>query len=445
MPTRLNLRVKTDSIFRASLISSKRLHIWITGRGTGKSYVCPAFSTAEMLENDYIRGLIVRNSYEAIKDSIFLSFKDRVEELNIPNLVALETGREIRYLSNFYRGFGFRSSSSNQKAKAKSLTDFNRVIIEEAEEVGYKDFRQLSDSIRTKKGDIKIYLLTNPPSKNHWIVKTYLDLTEHEEHRGYYIPKLKKEWEDTTCLVVGDYRSNLDNLDIEKVKEYENYGNPNHPSYDLDYYCTQILGLIPEVKTGLIYTKHKKLENWDDELESKLSNLAYGLDFGHTHPLSLVLSGNIDDEGRSLYAYQPIYQSGLTETTIIDEFNRLKIKKDIEIIADSARPELIEAIRKAGYTITSADKKFMGVSGQINKLQEHTIYYYDNTKYVFKDEQYRSNIEYELNNYQWLESKAGLKEEPKKSADDFVDALRYSRARQLGMSDEKQFITPIYF
>src|SRR5690606_984052 len=114
-----------------------------------------------------------------IRNSIYREITDRAEEANIlESLKVTDNLMKLEYGQNSINAVGFKKSSSDQKAKLKSLASYNCVIIEEADEIPEEDFMQLDDSLRTTKGDITIILLLNPPTKNHWIIKRWMKLTD---------------------------------------------------------------------------------------------------------------------------------------------------------------------------------------------------------------------------------------------------------------------------
>jgi PBSX family phage terminase large subunit len=434
----LNIEISKTSIFREAFLTKKNLVICLTGRGVGKSHRVPAYSIAEMIDKPYIRGLLIRNEYEAVKNSIYKSFEDRVEELAMPNLKAIETGRIIQYTKpdgrkNSYNGFGFKASSKSQTAKSKSLTGYNRAILEEAEDTSQTDFRKLRDSLRME--DTKIYLLLNPPHKSHWVVTTYCNLTPHPDYPNYYIPSLKTEYKDKVAFVHGTYKDNLDNLPAHTIEQYKNYGKKEHPDYDLDYYCTQILGLISEIKTGLIFKGLQKVFDIDFDT---LEQVKYGLDFGFTDHCAMNIKGIKDTQPKKTFYFKLLlYKQYLTETTLLEELQRLGIRKDIEIIADNSRPELIIAIRNAGYWITAVDKKYLEVKSQVIAMTDYIITICTNepTEYFYRQhnygEEYKTNLEYEFGNYQWQKSKDGKEEQPTDKYNHGIDSCRYSMMYEL--------------
>lgn len=74
----------------------------------------------------------------------------------------------------------------------------------------------------------------------------------------------------------------------------------------------------------------------------------YGLDFGFNDPTALVAVATMDiDEKKDLFVQELLYERELTAKDLIKRMDELKIDKRKLILADSARPEMIEDIRQA--------------------------------------------------------------------------------------------------
>jgi phage terminase large subunit len=85
--------------------------------------------------------------------------------------------------------------------------------------------------------------------------------------------------------------------------------------------------------------------------------VAYGLDFGFTHPMALVSYAPKDVTGEAEYAcfHELLYETGFTTEDLIKRMQDMGIDKDVPIYADHD-PEKIAAIEQAGFTIEKANK-----------------------------------------------------------------------------------------
>jgi len=190
----------------------------------------------------------MRAIHSDIRHSTWSELQDRISEQGIDNaLHVTDSDMRVEYGENSVQAHGFKASKGSLTARLKSLASYNAVDIEEAEEVGEREFMTLDDTLRTKKAPIHLVLRLNPPPKNHWIIQTYFDLTEHKEAKGFYIPTLKKGIENA-IYIGGTFRDNVANLASETVKKYSSY-KLTKP----DYYWHMIEGLVPEIIRGKIY------------------------------------------------------------------------------------------------------------------------------------------------------------------------------------------------
>lgn len=160
-----------------------------------------------------------------------------------------------------------------------------------------------------------------------------------------------------------------------------------------------------------------------DEMPEHFKKERYGLDFGFTnHPSSLIHCGEIGDE---LYLDELVYSTGLVnisldpdKPTLVKEFDRLGVSKNIKMLADCASPKDIEEIRQAGYAVYACDKK-AGINHGIQKVQQY--------RKIYVTKRSLGTIK-EFRNYLWLkDKKTGLYTNI--AIDDWnhsMDAIRYA-------------------
>jgi phage terminase large subunit len=146
-----------------------------------------------------------------------------------------------------------------------------------------------------------------------------------------------------------------------------------------------------------------------------------GLDFGFNHPTVLVDLEYRDLPGKAeLHIDELIHESFLTSDDIIERLPKVGVGKRDEIEADGARPEMIEAIQRAGYNIKAADKGPGSVKFGIDKLKS--------VKLCFTRRSSKSKAQFL--DYRWKKTSAGeVLDEPVKYEDDAPDATRYGAAK----------------
>jgi len=128
--------------YRPLFFTDKRYIILMGGRGAGRSTVASQYATARIRAPEYFRCAIMRFVLGDIRNSIYQDIYDRIEEQELGGEVSVrEHTLSFAHGANVINGIGFRKSSGDQKAKLKSLANYNCVIIEEADEVSEEDFQ----------------------------------------------------------------------------------------------------------------------------------------------------------------------------------------------------------------------------------------------------------------------------------------------------------------
>jgi PBSX family phage terminase large subunit len=226
-------------------------------------------------------------------------------------------------------------------------SDWSYIWMEEATEFTYRDFMLLKTRLRTKTVDKipnQMLLSFNPTDESHWI---------------------KTELIDKAMRGVGEIHSTyLDNpfLDDDYIADLEEI-----IKQDRNFYRIYALGEWGKLD-NLIYS------NWDvvpDLWPDNISDTIFGIDFGYNAPSVLVMIGLKD---KDVYEKQLIYKSHLTNQMLIDEMKRVvpvEMRKKCSFYADTAEPDRIEEIKKAGFNIKPANKKIKEGIDFIKMLRVH--------------------------------------------------------------------------
>jgi phage terminase large subunit len=196
------------------------------------------------------------------------------------------------------------------------------------------------------------------------------------------------------------YLDNIYNLSQNQIGVIEGYKNLPDP------FMWQVYG---EGKRGasaeLIYTYYKQTTDVPD------GDVAFGLDFGFNHPSALIKCTFNDGV---CYAEEMVYQSNLTTPQLIDLLKQHVARHPV--YCDSARPDLIEEIYKAGINAKKADKD---VFAGILAVKKQDLRIHANSR----------NLLREMSGYKWETDRDGniiSPERPVKQNDDACDALRYA-------------------
>jgi phage terminase large subunit len=137
------------------------------------------------------------------------------------------------------------------------------------------------------------------------------------------------------------------------------------------------------------------------------------LDFGYNNPTALVectLADNV------LYWRELLYETKLTNADLIERLKSLATK-GVTIVADSAEPQRIEEIRRAGFQIEAA---FKGHKDTIDFVKSKPLRIHENS----------ANLLREIKRYSWKTDKSGkVTDEVVKFDDHALDAARYGSFR----------------
>ncbi len=376
-----------------------RYIVLMGGRGAGRSTAGSQYVVSKLPVKDYFRCALMRAIHSDIRHSSWHEVIDRIEEQEVRSAFKLtENDMHIGYGRNSIQAHGFRASSGAHSAKLKSLASYNTVWIEEAEEIGEKEFITLDDTLRTKRGDIKIILTLNTPSKNHWIIKKWFDL-ESTEVESFYKPKVR----EGIIYIPGTFRDNLPNLDDHTISRYQRYKIDN-PAY----YWQYIEGLSPEVVLGKIYSGWQVI----DSIPHEARLIGHALDFGFDPDPAAIIS---------IYYFNGGYilDEKLYQTRLLNEHLAIFLKSlpQAPIIADSAEEKAIEDIKRYGLNIIGAEKGPGSVKAGIKEVQSLKISYTRSSV----------NIQNEYENYAWKINKDGdnLGIEDPNSENHLLSATRY--------------------
>jgi len=275
-------------------------------------------------------------------------------------------------------------SGLDNPEKIKSA-EFTYIWIEEATDLDREDYLQLTLRLGRAKhtSNAKILMSFNPIDQYHWLIQ---DVIEHPD--------------DTTAICHSTYLDNYDNLSDAFIKDLEDLINK-----DENYYRVYTLGL-PGVLKNIIYTNYT-IQNVEMPAHPQL----YGLDFGFNNPMALVEVAIRDD---SVRVHERFYERGKTTDDLIKWMDKNKISKTAPMYADSAEPDRIEQIRKAGYNIHPAKKD---VAAGIDYVKSLNLVITSSSL----------NLIGEIRTYKYMERKDGsVIDEPVPFNDHGLDALRYA-------------------
>ena len=383
-------RVEITEVFEKTAQSDKQIVVNIGGAGSSKSHSI-AQLIIQKLTNEPKKIIGVgRKTFPALRMTAYKLIVDLLKDYGI-----YEKNNHNK-TSNVYshpNGSSIQFFSLDNTEKIKSA-NFNYIWLEEANEFSYDDFLILKMRLRaptSKDHPNKIYLSLNPVDENCWIAKSL-------SNDG--VEWVRSTYHDNPFLT-DDYTAILENL----INEDENF------------YRIYTLGEWGRLENVIF-------KNYDivDTIPREFERCAYGLDFGYVNPTVLIKIGII---GKDAYIDERIYESKMTNEDLILTLREEIRDRSIDIFADSAEPQRIEEIYRAGFSIFPANKD---VKLGIDTCKRYRLK-------ILKDS---VNTIKEIRGYQRKRNKGGVVlEEPVKFNDHSMDALRYgimglNQMRELG-------------
>lgn len=124
------------------------------------------------------------------------------------------------------------------------------------------------------------------------------------------------------------------------------------------YYANNYLGEVTGTG-GAIFDNLELREITDDEIK-KMSYFYHGLDFGYEHPQAFIKC-YYDFETEILYPVEEVYSKRCKNSTFA---RKIKQYKNVEIIADSARPDNISEMNDWGFDVIGAVKRWGSNKGR---------------------------------------------------------------------------------
>lgn len=336
--------------------------------------------------------LVIRKVARTLKDSVYSELLGVIYGWDFG--AYFENTKSPLSITNKLTGVQVLFIGLDDIEKVKSISGVDRIWIEEATELqSYSELEQLRLRLRGF-DEVQITLSYNPIDEYHWLNKQIHE-TAKEGHCLFH-----STYNDNEKLKALDpkYFEYLDNLEGNYARVYRD-------------------GLWGRVIEGLIYENWSQRDTFPTNDKDEPDVQFYGLDFGYSDPTALVQC-HIQDAlpKKKLIAQEILYKTGLDSDGLCNEFDRIGVRKDRQIIADNARPELIASLKKRGYKIKGCEKGTGSVLTGINKLRNYDINIVAGSKFLIS----------EINNYQKAERFGQYIEDPAPNqADHALDALRY--------------------
>jgi phage terminase large subunit len=367
----MELQLKVTNVFNRNLDAYGSKKRFICNQGGSRS--SKTFSILQLLificlTNPGKKISIVRKSFPSLRGSILKDFMEIMDYLNLYNI---KNHNRTEHIYKFDNGSLIEFFSIDDAKKVRGRRR-DIAYLNEANELSFDDFQQLS--LRTTEC---LFLDFNPSDDNHFIY----DLLKDER----------------SILIKSTYKDNIF-LNKDLIIEIENLIN-----VDENYYRIYALGERPSV-TARIYSHFKQ---YTDEPET--DKIFYGADIGWVNKSSIIEVKQVENK---FYIKELLYKSGLTTDEFIQE---VKSKIDLTkiIYVDSARPDIIEQLKRNKINAKASDKQ---VKEGIDYIRSKEIFiHYESV-----------NLWNEYRGYMYKTIMGNISEEPIKINDHAIDAMRYA-------------------
>lgn len=367
----MEIQMNHTNVFSRNLDAYQKNNRFILNQGGSRS--SKTFSIIQLiificLSKSKTKVSIIRKSFPALRGTVMRDFMDLMDTYD---LYDIRNHNKTEHTYRFKNGSTIEFFSIDDSMKVRGRKQ-DICYINEANELSFEEFQQLS--LRTSQS---LFIDYNPSDSEHWL---------------YTLAK-----DERSLLIKSTYK---DNQFLEKslVDEIENLIN-----VDENYYKIYALGEAP-IASSRIYSHFQQYYT-----EPKYTECVYGIDFGYTHVSTIV---KVMYSENKIYVKELLYESGLTVDDLCSRVKEL-IRDNNRIYCDSARPDIIEQLRRIGLNVSSSNKS---VKEGIDYIKSQQIFiHYDSI-----------NLLREFRLYSWKSKNGLFIDEPIKVNDDALDAMRYA-------------------
>ena len=364
--------IQVNKVYNHLTNSNKKITLEVGGTRSGKTYNVLLWIILHYCQHHENKTItICRKTFPAVRATVMRDFLEILKRMDLyDEQHHNKSNHEYKLDSNLIE---FISLDQPQKVRGRKR---DLLFANEMNELTFEDWQQLVFRTTDKiVGDL------NPSDEYHWI---WEKLEQREDVEIYNTTYLDNPFLDDSI------RS-----EIELLK-------------DTDENYWRIYGLGQRAISKATIFKYTEIDSIPDDAQL----VAYGMDFGFNDPTTLVATYKKDHK---LYFKEMLYRSKMTTEDIHQYL------KGVEVLgmtyADSARPEIIEQLRRYGHKVMKSYKGANSVLAGIDLLKRYKLH-------VTKDSE---NMIKEFRSYKWKEDRAGrITNVPEDLHNHTLDAARYS-------------------
>jgi phage terminase large subunit len=390
-------RVKIPPAYYRVWQSRRPYQIWYGGRGSAKSWTKAIYFLAKAETQAYCRTIFARDTQKNVRNSQYQLFKDITKRFPYfrDKFDFFDSTMKIVCKRN---GNLLTGGSFEQPDTLRSVADPTDFWAEEPitreSEIKRQDFFDIVGSLRNSYGiQTQFHLTFNPISKQAWIYKDFFE-TQLYDCETLFV----NYWDNPFCPEpLKTFLESLKTLDPKR-------------------YRVDALGEWGVSYEGLIYPDYESVKEMPEPM-------FYGLDFGYNDPCALV-AGAVRDtpnqDKKDYFVAELLYETKHTSETLIKRFESIGVKKNLRMICDNARPEMIADLVKAGYRAEPCQKYKGSVADGINEVKKYNLKILSGSRNLFD----------EIATYCWKADNETLLDEPEDSVNHALDAMRYALESQ---------------
>lgn len=401
-----------------------RTQIFYGGSSSGKS----VFVVGQRTVYDLMRGgrnyLIVRQVARTVRNSVYNEILKVIAAWGVSNLFTISKSEMVITCTNGYQIlFGGLDDVEKMKSITPAKGVITDIVIEEATETEKATVKQLYKRQRGGKDKYpkRLVLLFNPILQTHWIYEEYFSVIGWTDKQSEY-----KADDGSLTILKTTYKDNKF-LTRDDVHDLESEPDP----YYFNVYTLGNWGILGNV----IFTRWsvEDLSSMTDQFTSR----KHGLDFGFSSDPAAMVVTHYDRKKKTIYIYDELYQTGLTNDLLADEIKKLighwrdedlpdeagnvartrVFSHTDPVTCDSAEPKSIAELKRYKVNARPAKKGKDSVNHGIQWLQQQTITI--DARCI--------NTRNEFMQYKWKEDSAGhALPEPIDKNNHAIDGLRYA-------------------
>ena len=372
--------------------------------GSGKTYSILQYLIWRCMQWKNIRFTALRNDQATTRDSIVTDFK----RIMVEQYQCWEDGtwnaQSFEYTFPNGSVLAFRGASDPAKLHGprRDVAWLNEVM-----EISYEAFRQISMRTGTE-----IVMDFNPSLTRHWVFDKVLTRKDALHIHSTFLDN-----------------PNLPRAAVEEIMALEPTAD-NIERGTADEWAWQVYGRGKRGRReGAVFKFWDKTDEWPDR--QLCTVWGYGMDFGFANdPTAIVEVALFQDK---LYLRERLYEKGLTASENPGEPNLHSIEERIvekelnhagaRFYCDSARPEIIAALKARGIRAVPVRKTKDSIITGIDRLKSFQIVIHESS----------INLQVEFEQYAWKRGSGGQFEaKPEDRNNHLIDAARYFVLSELG-------------